>query len=56
VYKKMLKGRTNEEIAEEAEEDIDTVEYVKEAIFAYRKESGSDEFDAGKVVEYLGRM
>lgn len=52
----MLKGRTNEEIADEAEEDIDTVEYVKEVILTYRKEKMGGEFDASKVVEYLGRM
>lgn len=53
VYKKMLKGKTNEEISDEAEENITVIEQIKEAILEYKKMSGEEEFHAGKVLEYL---
>lgn len=52
VYKKMLKGRTNEEIADDVEESTDLIGQIKEAILEYRKNSGGVEFDENKVLEY----
>lgn len=52
VYKKMLKGRTNEEIADEVEEDIVLFEQIKKAIIGYRRENNREEFDAGKILQY----
>lgn len=52
VYKKMLKGKTNEEIADEAEEDMVLIEKVKKAIIEYRRECGNEEFKADEVIKY----
>ena len=52
VYMKMLKGRTNEEIADNIEESTDLIGQIKEAILEYRKNSGGVEFDENKVLEY----
>ena len=52
VYKKMLKGRTNEEIAEEVEESIELIGRIKEAVLEYRKNCTDGEFDDKKVLEY----
>lgn len=52
VYKKMLKGRTNEEIADDVEESIDLIGQIKETILVYMKNSGGVEFDENKVLEY----
>lgn len=52
VYKKMLKGRANEQIADEVEETVGVVERIKQSILEYKKEYGNEEFDAKKVLEY----
>ena len=52
VYKKMLKGRTNEEIAEEVEESIELIGRIKEAVLEYKKNCTDGEFDDKKVLEY----
>ena len=52
VYKKMLKGRTNEEIAEEVEESIELIGRIKEAVLEYKKNCSDGEFDDKKVLEY----
>lgn len=52
VYKKMLKGRTNEEIAQEAEESIELIGRIKEAVLEYKKNCSDGEFDDKKVLEY----
>ena len=52
IYKKMLKGKTNDKIADEVEETIEVVEQVKQSILEYKKEYGNEEFDAKKVLEY----
>ena len=53
IYKKMLKGKTNEEISDEVEEDIAVIEQIKEAVLEYKKLSEDEEFNAGRVLEYL---
>ena len=53
IYKKMLKGKTNEEIADEVEEDIITIEQIKESILEYKKKHKNEEFNAGIVLEYF---
>lgn len=52
IYKKMLKGRTSEEIADELEEDSALIEQIKKAIMESRKNSIGETFDAGRVLEY----
>lgn len=52
VYKKMLKGKTNEEIADEVEEDMFLIEQVKKAIIEYKKECANEDFNADKVLKY----
>lgn len=52
VYKKMLKGKTNEEIASEVEEDMVIIEQVKKAIIRYKKECVNEDFNADKVLKY----
>ncbi len=52
VYKKMLKGKTNEEIAADMEEDIVLIEQIKKAVIEYKKDCGSEEFQAARVLEY----
>lgn len=56
IYKKMLKGKTNNKIADEVEETIEVVEWVKKSILEYKKEYGNEEFDAKKVLEYYQNM
>jgi len=53
VYRKMLKGKTSIEIAEDIEEEESVVEQIKEAIFAYRRDYGEKAFDAGEALKYL---
>ena len=48
----MLKGRTNEEIAEEVEESIELIGRIKEAVLEYKKNCTDGEFDDKKVLEY----
>lgn len=52
VYKKMLKGRTNEEIAEEVEESVELIGHIEEAVLKYKKNYMDGEFDDKKVLEY----
>ena len=52
VYKKMLKGRTNEEIAEEVEESVELIGHIEEAVLEYKKNCSDGEFDDKKVLEY----
>ncbi len=52
VYKKMLKSKTNEEIANEIEEDINLIERIKKAIIEYKKDCSNEEFNANRVLEY----
>ena len=52
VYKKMLKGKTNEEISDETEEEIIVIEQIKKAIIAYKKDHDSEGVDDNKVLEY----
>lgn len=39
VYKKMLRGKTNEEIADGVEESVDKVEQIKMAIIECKREN-----------------
>ena len=48
----MLKGRTNEEIAEEEEESIELIGRIKGAVLEYKKNCTDGEFDDKKVLEY----
>lgn len=50
IYKKMLKGKTNDTIADEVEEDIIMIEQIKQAIIEYRKDCKNEEFDADQVL------
>ena len=52
VYKKMLKGKTNEEIADDIEEDIHLIERIKKAIIEYKKDCSDEGFNADKVLGY----
>ena len=52
IYKKMLKGKTNDEIADEVEENITLIEQIKKAIIEYKKDYKNEEFDADKVLKY----
>lgn len=56
IYKKMLKGKTNNKIADEVEETIEVVERVKKSILKYKKEYGNEEFNAKKVLKYYQNM
>ncbi|MDE6052543.1 MAG: Rpn family recombination-promoting nuclease/putative transposase, partial [Lachnospiraceae bacterium] len=38
IYKKMLKGKTSEEISDEMEEDIVLIEQIKQAIISYKED------------------
>ena len=53
IYKKMLKGKTNEEISDEVEEDITTIEQIKEIILEYKKKHKDKEFDSGIFLKYF---
>ncbi|MDE7030381.1 MAG: hypothetical protein K2P63_10485 [Lachnospiraceae bacterium] len=55
IYKKTLKGRTNEQIADETEEDSAIVEQVKQAIMECKKECGTEDFSAEQVLKYYRR-
>lgn len=50
IYKKMLKGKTSDTIADEVEEDIIMIEQIKQAIIEYRKDCKNEEFDADQVL------
>lgn len=50
IYKKMLKGKANNTIADEVEEDIIMIEQIKQAIIEYRKDCKNEEFDADQVL------
>lgn len=50
IYKKMLKGKANNAIADEVEEDIIMIERIKQAIIEYRKDCKNEEFDADQVL------
>lgn len=52
VCKKMLKGRTNEEIADDVEESTDLIGQIKEAILEYKKNSSGGELDENMVLEH----
>ena len=50
IYKKMLKGKANDVIADEVEEDIFLIEQIKQAVMEYKKDCKNEEFDAHKVL------
>lgn len=52
IYKKMLKGKTNDEIAEAIEEDVRVVGQIMQSILEYKKNYGEEQFDPRKVLKY----